>query len=233
MTSLTIPALEPSVDNTFKLTSIIRAITSELDAHPTREYTITDLHRKYKLRRRRLYDVVNIFDAIGCATRASSTTVLWNGSAKILPCLFEQRTKHEIMNSTLTLKQMFPASNCVGLASLSMALLMMFPAMGTHTINLRQLSAFFSNETRRFKTTLCKLYQIALVLGALEITGRTAIPCEVCLKPPFTQLVTETQNQTPVKMFTIQNLLIHDSLTEEGIQKRREEFKTATAGDGE
>jgi hypothetical protein len=218
---------ELPVDDKLKFISITRSIIYELDADPVKKHSIVDLHHKYNIRRRRLYDLVNVFAAVGCATRESSTIVLWNGTQQILPNLFQERTKRGIINSFSTLRQLFPSSDCVGLASLSMALLMMFPAIGIFIINLRQLSSFFASETHKFKTTLCKLYQITLILGALGITAKTEQPCEVCLNPPFTQIIFEPQSLAPERMFAIQNIINTPYLSEQDLQKRREEFTFA------
>jgi hypothetical protein len=43
MTSLTIHHVDPSPDNTLKVTSTIRAIASDLDGHPRMKYSITGL----------------------------------------------------------------------------------------------------------------------------------------------------------------------------------------------
>jgi hypothetical protein len=126
----------------------------------------------------------------------------------------------------ITLIALFPPENCVGFSSLAMALLLMFPAMGTLVINLRQISTFFSIDQQRFKTTLCKLYQITLILGALEIVERTAKPCEVRMKPPFTKLVLDDQQSNP---FAIQNLLIETNDYQPGMNQRKAEFRNICA----
>jgi hypothetical protein len=129
----------------------------------------------------------------------------------------------EMRNCQISLTALFPPENCVGLSSLTMALLLMFPAMGTFVINLRQISAFFSSDVHRFKTTLCKLYQITLILGALEIVERTTMPCEVRIKPPFTRLVLDDQETNP---FAIRNLLIQTNDYQQAINQRRAEFRS-------
>jgi hypothetical protein len=220
---------ELPVDDKFKFTSIIRSIIYELDADPVKKHSIVDLHHKYNIRQRRLYDLVNVFVAVGCATRESSTIVLWNGTQQILPNLFQERTKRGITNPFFTLRQLFPSSDCVGLASLAMALLMMFPAMGIFNINLRQFSSFFASETHKSKTTLCKLYQVTLILGALGITAKTERPCEVCLKQPFTQIIFKPQSLAPERIFAIENIINSSCLSDRDLQKRREAFTFATS----
>jgi hypothetical protein len=108
-----------------------------------------------------------------------------------------------------------------------MALLLMCPAMETFVINLRHISAFFSFDQRRFKTTLCKLYQITLILWTLEITERTTNPCEVRIKPQFTKLVLNDEESNP---FAIHNLLIQTNDRQQEVNQRRGEFITVCAG---
>jgi hypothetical protein len=111
-----------------------------------------------------------------------------------------------------------------------MALILMFPALRTLEINLRELSAFFSRETKRFKTTLCKLYQITLILGALDIMERTAQPCEVTLKAPFTRIILDEDPAQGEEAFAIENLLFRPNLSHEDVAKRREEFQRSYGG---
>jgi hypothetical protein len=131
-------------------------MVTELHNDPCKSHSIQDIH--HRLRCRRLYDLANIFNVIGCATRMNSTEIIWHGTSQILPQLLAEKRRVGVTNFHISLIELFPPENCVGFASLAMALLLMFPAMGTLVINLRQLSTFFSIDQQRFKTTLCKFY---------------------------------------------------------------------------
>jgi hypothetical protein len=195
---------------------------AELDQKPHARHSIQVLYRHHQIKRRRLYDVTNILTAIGCASRSGLDHIEWHGVSCVLPWLLEEKRKTEITNYKHSLANLFPQDNCVGLASLTRSLLLIFPAIGRDVLNLRNVSAFFSRDTQRYKTTLCKLYQITLILGALEITERTENPCEVRIRPPYTRVLEDTVGENPL---AIASLLNRQSLSDEALEARREEFK--------
>jgi hypothetical protein len=211
----------PSADKT-KFASTIRAIVAELEQRPNSPHSIQVLYRHHQIKRRRLYDVTNILIAIGCASRSGPDFIEWHGVSGALPWLLREKQNSDITNYQLSLATLFPQANCVGLASLTRSLLLIFPAIGQNVLNLRNVSAFFSRDTQRYKTTLCKLYQITLILGALGITERTENPCEVRMKPPFTRVLEDEPGQSPL---TIASLLNHPNPNEDALEARRAEFR--------
>jgi hypothetical protein len=215
----------PNPRDQTKFATILRTIVAELDNDPGKVHSIMELHQRHHLPRRRLYDVANIFCAIGCAARIDSNEFSWHGIASILPHLMAEKAKIKITNCDISLVSLFPSENCIGLASLAMTLLLMFPAMGTFVINLKQISAFFALKQQRYKTTLCKLYQITLIFVALGIMERTT-PCEVRIKAPFTQLVLDDGAANP---FAIQNLLIQSTDSQTLFDRRKAEFQRVCA----
>jgi hypothetical protein len=201
--------------------TVIRALVSELERHPGKAHSLIELHQRFYLKRRRLYDVTNIFTVIGCGTRTTTNEMTWHGISRILPRLMAERRTTEIWNAEKTLASLFPNDTCVGLGSLTSALLLLFPATGQAALNLRDVSAFFSHDVQRFKTTLCKLYQITLILGALEVTERTDSPCEVRLRAPYLPLLEEE----PLRPLAIESLLNRPGGTAKTTERRREEFR--------
>jgi hypothetical protein len=89
-------------------------------------------------------------------------------------------------------------------------------------LDLREVSAFFSRDTGRCKSTLCKLYQIARILGALGIIQRTENVCEVKVMPPFrSALVALSEVADPL---AIESLLNRPVKSVDGMAKRRAEY---------
>jgi hypothetical protein len=211
----------PSAHKT-TFTSTIRAIIAELEQRPNSLHSIQFLYQHHQIKRRRLYDVTNILTTIGCASRSGPDFIEWHGVGGVLPWLLREKRDCDISNYRLSLATLFPLANGVGLASLTKSLLLIFPAIGQDVLNLRNVSAFFSRDIQRYKTTLCKLYQITLILGALDITGRTENPCEVRMKPPFTRVLEEDPKQSPL---TIASLLNGPNPNEEALEARRVEFR--------
>jgi hypothetical protein len=216
-----------SSQNKIKFATTIRTMVAELEQAQGTVYSIPTLSKRHQIKRRRFYDVTNIFTTIGCATRSGTDELTWHGISKILPRLLEEKQKSNITNYQLSLAALFLQDNCVGLSSLTTSLLMIFPAIGRDVLNLRDVSAFFSRDTQRYKTTLCKLYQITLILGALEITERTENACEVRIKAPFTRILADEEEENPL---AIERLLNRPNSNDAALEERRAEFHKVCVG---
>jgi hypothetical protein len=164
---------------------------------------------------------MNVFTAVGCSARFGSEEISWFGRNRILPTLLRAKTTAGIDNPQLTLLELFSTDSCVSLCSLTVSFLLLYSALRQEVLDLRNVSSFFSRDVARYKTTLCKLYQIVLILSTLDITIRHCNVCEIKLLPPFTKLLRENQEVRPL---SIQSLLNQDVMTEKCIQKRRTEF---------
>jgi hypothetical protein len=200
---------------------MIRAIVAQLERERGTVHAIPDIIRQHQIKRRRLYDVTNVFTAVGCATRSGADDIRWEGVSEILPRLFQEKEKLGVGNFQIPLAELFTPDTCVGLMSLTVSFIMLFPALGTDALSLREASAFFSRDTQRFKTTLSKLYQITLILGALEMTERTDSPSEVRLRAPFTAIITD---ENPL---AIEKLLNRPMRNTDAFEARRAEFHAA------
>jgi hypothetical protein len=206
-----------------KFAAVIRNIVAELESSEAKIHSIPNLYHRHQMKRRRLYDVTNVFTAIGCATRGGTDDIQWEGVSRILPRLLEEKQKLQITNCGVRLSDLFPPDNCVGLTSLTISFIMLFPALSTDVLNLRDASTFFSRDTPRYKTTLSKLYQITLILGALDLTQRTENPTEIRLKPPYTEILSVKAMDNPL---AIEKLLNGPSKWEDTLEARRAEFRT-------
>jgi hypothetical protein len=203
-----------------KFRRAIQSMVAELDHNPNRTHETLRICEKSQVKRRRLYDVVNVFIALGCATRSGIDELVWHGRSRIFTNLREQRMRLGIDDDRASLSQLFPVDNCVSLTALTSSFLLLFGAVRSETLDLRTVSAFFSRNTARYKSTLCKLYQISLILGALGIIERTEKICEVKLLPPFHELLV-TDDDHPL---AIVNLLNRPIAREIPIQARLREF---------
>jgi hypothetical protein len=212
-----------------KFRTAVQAIVTELEQHPGQSRSIPQLHRRHQIKQRRLCDVINVFTAIGCASRAGVDEIAWNGRNHIFNKLLQHKRSLHIENYATPLASLFPPESSVGLTSLTLAFLMLFPAIRVEIIDLRQASAFFSRDTTKYKTTLCKLYQITLILGALGVTGRTENVCEIKILPPINQLLRDEEVENPM---AIERLLNRPITNGHEIEARRAEFKRFSNANG-
>jgi hypothetical protein len=205
--------------------TLVQVLVAEIQECPQKTQSMDELHHRFQVKRRRLYDVTNILIVLGAAARSNAEEITWLGEDQILPSLLKQKQAMNVMNLQIPLSVLFPRDNCVSFTTLAMAVLMMFPAIGTERLNLRDISAFFSRDTQRYKTTICKLYQITLILGALGIMQRTENPCEVKIIQPYTDLLMDgTLNNNPM---ALSRLLSRPSWSADIMKDRRREFKEA------
>jgi hypothetical protein len=205
-----------------QLRSAIQKIMGDLDKDPSRLHSIAQIYRKHQVKRRPLCDIINVFTAIGCATRSGVDELLWYGRDQIFPALLGAKNSLNLQDSQASLSSIFPIDNSVGLSSLTMSFILMFAAMQVDVLDLRIVSSFFSRSTSRYKTTLCKLYQVALILSVLNITERTENVCEIRLLPPFTTLL-GNDGGSPL---ALRNLLNRPVSVDRNIEARRREYQT-------
>jgi hypothetical protein len=204
----------------------IQRLVADLDTHLDTQRSIPQLYTVHQIKRRRLYDIVNVFTAIGCGTRSGPDTMIWHGRHRILPQLSRLKTESGITDLSRSLNSLFPTDHCVDLCSLTTAFLLLFPALNVLILDLRNVTAFFSRRTTRYKTTLSKMYQIALILSSIEVIERKIAVGQVQLREPFTKLLEVDEH--PLAIVSLLNGTVQ---REEVIRNRRNEFESRT-GDG-
>lgn len=200
----------------------ISQIVEELDRQPGKEYSLATLFNTHNISRRRFYDVINVLTAVGCCRRTRLNDIVWIGQWNIEEELGIMKKSSQIENENLTLNELFQVDNCVCLSSLTVAFLMLFATIESEHIDLREAAVFFSRGTERYKTTLCKLYQISLILGALGVLERTPQVCEVSILSPYRELIQlkANENESPL---SINYLLNGPTRNVNMIRRKREE----------
>jgi hypothetical protein len=192
-----------------ELKKSIASMIDEMEAkgdHSTR--SISRLSSLYGIKVRRLYDLVNVLSAIGCCRRTGPDQLTWIGRSKIIPSLKKLRKERGIDDLQRTLCELFPVSGCVGLSNLTVNLLLLFCALRTDRIDLRFAGNLFSRQTTRYKSTLCKLYQINYTLCAAGVSNRTSQVCEVVLLNPYLDFpVIPNAENMPVNPAMLDSLL--------------------------
>lgn len=201
----------------------IQMLVTELDNNKAKEIPLSSLYPKLNVKRRRLYDVINVFTAIGCSRKSGVDFLIWNGKSQIISELISQIKSHRIKNWNLSLDELFPVNHCVSLTSLASAFLLLFAALDVDTIDLRTACSFFSRDTNRYKTTLCKMYQIILILSALDIVTKTEKVCKIKLLSPYLECLTESNHEiVPTSIDFLLNT--PSDAKHNSIERRRNDF---------
>lgn len=220
--------IQPTVQ-TDDLKISIQMLINELENSINRVQTIPLLTQRFNIKRRRLYDLINVFSSIGCCKKSGFDHLVWYGKSQLPVQLEKLKKSRHIDDPSYSLEQLFPVTDCIGISNLTVCFLLLFFALKTNCLDLRFVSNLFSRQTSRYKTTKCKLYQISYIFGAVGITNRTNQVCEVILNPPYYNDEILPHNEQLPNPFSISSLLNHptDSSSNNSnayIYKRRKDF---------
>jgi hypothetical protein len=189
------------------IASMIDLLDSEKH-RPT--HLISRLAHNYGIKIRRLYDLVNVLASVGCCRRTGPDQLVWLGKSQILPALKTLRQERGIDDESKSLCDLFPVSGCVGLSNLTVNLLLLFSALRSDRVDLRFAGNLFSRQTARYKSTLCKLYQINYTLCAAGVSNRTSQVCEIMLLSPYVDFrVVPSSTAIPSHPLLLETLLNH------------------------
>lgn len=162
-------------------------LVNMLESNPGKSFGIPSLCNSFKIKRRRFYDIVNVFVSLGCCQKLNLDRVEWLGKSKISNHILMMRKEKEIDRPEISLDSLFPVETCVGVSNLTINFVLLFYALKSNKIDIRMAGQFLSRGTGRYKTTLCKLYQINLILATLGMTSRSSELCNIILQNPYIQ----------------------------------------------
>jgi hypothetical protein len=214
-----------------ELRAAMTSMVLEFEHGQLQTMTIVELSQRFMIKTRRLYDVINVFLALGCCARSGGDGFTWTSLKDSLPRLRELRQSRGIDDPSRNLTDLFPITECVGIANLTIALLLLFYAVRANHLDLRLAARVFSRGTTRFQSTLCKLYQICFVLSTAGIVARTTVSCEVRIMGQwldYPAVPTElNENHAPLSLETLLN---HKTPETQFAYKRRREMAEISRG---
>ena len=180
----------------------------------------------YGISRRRLYDIVNIFESIGCCKKSQHESVIWIGKSNIKNKFESIIQSKNLYNYETSLVDLFPEDECVGIANLTTSLVLLFYALKTDKLDLRYASHFLARKPTRLKTTLNKVYQIAHIMSAVDLMKKTSEIGIVYISNELINIdIISSKIEKASKFGTIQSFLNNDANYElESIRKRRSDF---------
>lgn len=224
--------LPPKQKSSDDLKASIQALVHEFETTPFTAKAITQLSERYKIKRRRLYDVINVYTAIGCCQKSSLDHVIWLGKDRIIPEITKLRQLYRIDDEHLKLSDTYPVSKCIGITNLTGFFLLLFYSLKSDKLDIRFAGQFLSRGTGRYKTTLCKLYQICYILNVMGVTKRSEQVCEVVLDRQYISdadiyVAPENDDDNGDSFMSMNQLLSRPAPLPQNnyILKRREEIK--------
>jgi hypothetical protein len=207
------------------LASITRLI-AELERKPGEPTTIRALGRRFAMKSRRLYDVINVFSSLGCCEKSDLEGFTWRGLHHAPGKVRELREIRGADDPHRSLVDLFPPRECVGIAHLTGSFLLLYYVLKRNVLNLKTVAKFLSRGTPRCRSTLCKLYQISFVLCAVGITARTSSKSEIWLSSGYTDfhvLGSETHDES--NPASLETLLNHRESGPSMVYRRRRELE--------
>ena len=217
-----------AVDQQDELKTCIQNLVRYLDNSQTPTFGIASLSRQFKIKRRRLYDILNVFEAIGFCHKTDLDKLEWKGRDNLESAIRAISADPMIYNPSSKLADIFPCPCSVGVSSLAICFLKMFFALSTNRIDLRPVSQFLSRDTMRYRTTLCKMYQIAYILTAIDVTSRTTQVCVVALNSPYSDAIQEPAPPDPTSLLLLLNWQ-GEGDPKNMFQRRRDELNESAA----
>ena len=199
---------------------------AEAESNIGQEMNINKICKMYEFQRRRFYDVVNVFESIGCCGKINSENIKWFGLSRIPETLESIQLSLRVNNPAATLDDIFQTQKNISISNLTVSFLLCYLVMRISAVDIKHVAMFLSRSNQRYKTTLCKLYQVTHILEAAGIIQRSMMPCVMVLDPKYLVFVKMGEAQVPDPTSISYFLNDHKSNNEliYAIEKRRVEF---------
>lgn len=156
------------------------AETSSVEVH-----LITSLCERFGFQRRRFYDVANVLEAAGVCLKKSVDTLTWVGLKNVPYRLHQLWENAKQAGNINKMSSLFNESNSISISKLTESFLTCFFFSKNLTLDIKKIGILLSQESGRYKTTLCKLYQISHILESAGIIIKSANPGELYISSLF------------------------------------------------
>ena len=183
LNSLIISTTLKSQNETFK--NSIKEFVCDAEGSQCKTYILSTIAEKYKIQKRRLYDLVNVLEAAGALTKVSVDTIIWEGLNNVSVKLSNLFLMSQSYGPQYNFNMLFRDKNSISISHLTENFLLSFFFLRSEKVNIKRICSFLSRENGRYKTTLCKLYQIAHILEAAGVLSKTSIPGEIYINSSF------------------------------------------------
>ena len=145
----------------------------DCEKQPFGSYDIRSTSERLGFKQRRFYDVVNVFETIGCCPKIDNDSFIWIGFSETKDSIERMCKEKKVFDRHKTLDEIFNYPGCISVQKITEELLLLFIALETRKINIIDVSYYLSRKNDREKTTRCKLYQVAVILELAGIIRKT------------------------------------------------------------
>ena len=147
--------------------------------------SISQICSRFNFKRRRFYDVIIVLEAIGVCQHINVDTIAWFSLSNINNTMKKLIHLSNADSPYTSLRSILPSEKSVSIGRLTTLLMLCHSALNRDTLDIRQVACFFSRENGRFKTTLCKLYQITHILCAIGVFEKQNVPRYTTIKKEY------------------------------------------------
>lgn len=173
---------KPIEKKTVSFKNSVSEFIKYVNENKEKDYRILNMCECFHFQRRRFYDVINTLEALGACRRNNPDTFEWYGMDKIPITINEQIKEKQVDNPSVSLDEIMPQEERITISKLTINFILCFAALKEQALNLHSIATFLSRNNGRFKTTLCKLYQIVHILVLAGVVERRDMPSEVELR---------------------------------------------------
>lgn len=139
-------------------------------------YAIKEIAQKYGFQKRRLYDVLDVLEVYGALRKTNVDTFVWLGKSNIKSILMALRDSKSDSEKQQIAESTFQESSTISISKLTHVLILLLMNTHSNVIDIKKVSVYFSLRNNRYKTILCKVYQIVHILSAAGIVEKTKVP---------------------------------------------------------
>lgn len=187
----------------------IRSFVTDAETQKNSMFSISQICCKHDFQKRRFYDVLNVLEAIGCCEKINSETIRWLGLSNIPSALLQLQKSLNVDSINTSVDEIFSAGQSIMISQLAKLFILCFLVTQSQALDIKQIAMFLSRNNQRYKTTLCKLYQITHILEAGGILKHATIPSKIILVSKYCVFLNGQKKDTQIDSnpLSIQNLL--------------------------
>lgn len=149
------------------------------------KYDIRQTSEMFGFKQRRFYEVINVFETIGCCPKIDEETFIWIGFEQIKFTIERMANDHGVFHPNYGLDDIFTNHGCISVQRVTEEFLLLYVSLEQRKLNIIQAATFLSRHNEHEKTTRCKLYQVAAILEIAKIIKKADRPSEFELSSEY------------------------------------------------
>ena len=165
--------------------SSIKTFIKEVDSRKNITLSMICLCNEFHFQRRRLYDVINVLEALDFCKKTGVDEMVWYGKESFKRFILDMKQSRNFDTDSF--------EQCISIGSLTIRFIKLFFIFGLQKLNIKDIGKYLSKDNGRMKTTVCKLYQISHILEAAGVVEKTVLPGEIKLVDEFYFVDEQTQ----------------------------------------